>query len=332
MTGTDAHSRARNIFLIMGIVLLGAVFMLVFASSGHAESWKIRVKSAVCVQGPIVLLGEIAEPVGDVSASQWQKLSTMKLWKASDRTGRVVAVSRAKLREIFQHYMGDLADRLVLPSQISVQTGGKVLDQTALERKAVEFIRLQAGVLEGEVEIKDLIVPDALFLRDSADKVVLSMSGKLRPGRIQFRISGETPDGKVIRSSTGTAFLNVWRAVPSAAMPLNRGEVLTPDKITFVRRNLAYNPNLWDGTGGPWRMARSLGRGQPFTTSHVEPVPLVDKGERVTLVFKGPRVQLTMKAEALGQAGLGQQVDVMNPNSKRIVQATVVGRGLVMVR
>lgn len=79
-------------------------------------------------------------------------------------------------------------------------------------------------------------------------------------------------------------------------------------------------------------MTRTLGRSQVFTQSHIEPVPLIEKGELVTLMYKNSRVQLSIKAEALGEASVGQQVAVRNLQSKKTVLATVVADDMVMVR
>ena len=60
--------------------------------------------------------------------------------------------------------------------------------------------------------------------------------------------------------------------------------------------------------------------------------PLIEKGERVQLIYQGKKVKLTIKVEALGEASMGQQVEVRNLQSKRIILATVVGDNMVMVR
>ena len=120
--------------------------------------------------------------------------------------------------------------------------------------------------------------------------------------------------------------------MPVAAKPLNRFERVDQDKVSFRRVNLAYKSETWDGTGGPWRMTRSLGRGQVFTRAHLEQVPHIEKGERVTLMYSNTRVKLSIKAEALGEASIGQQVSVRNLQSNKTILATVVGDDMVMVR
>lgn len=312
---------------------LAAILLSAPALTGAAgNQWKALVRNVACVKGPDVLLGEIADPVDDTARLQWPTLSSIKLWQASDRQGHVVTVPRDKLLSVLKYYMGDQADNLVLPSQLTVQTGGRVVDSDELKSRIVAFLTPRAKGLGGDVEFKDLQMPDHIFFPNLYDKLVISMSSDLTPGRNEIALSGVTPDGRVVSRRSAVVFANVWKAVPVAAKPLNRLERLTKDKITFRRVNLAYKNDIWDGTGGPWRMARTLGRGQAFTMSHLEPVPLIERGEMVTLVYNGKNIHLSVKAEALGEAGAGQQVEVRNVESNKTVLATVVDSDTVVVR
>ncbi|BCS86809.1 hypothetical protein PSDVSF_00510 [Pseudodesulfovibrio sediminis] len=294
-------------------------------------AWQAIVKSAACVQGPYVLLGEIAYPAGSMDDATWESLANIKLWKASTRAGRPVAVSRDKLRSILKYYLGDMVENLILPSQITVQTGGRVISGEELKSRVVAFLTPRAEDLGGDVEFKDFHLPRQIFFPNLYDTLSLS-ANDIVPGRNQVKIHGVTPDGKIVTSKAGTVFINVWKAIPVAAKPMNRFERVSPANVSFQRVNLAYRQNVWDGTGGPWRMARTLGRGQPFTLSHLEPIPLIEKGERVYLTFQGKRVKLTIKAVALGEAGMGQQVSVKNLQSNKTVLATVISDDTVVVR
>ena len=312
-------------------LMLLAAASVVLAASGR-DDWRGVVRSEACVKGPVVLLGEIADPAPGVDGRTWKTLAGIKLWKASSKPGRPVVIARDKLRQVLHYYLGDRVDRLVLPMQLTVQTGGKVLSGTELRNRVVAFLTPRAQAMGGEIEFRDLNLPSEYFIDEASERLVISLHDDIRPGRNQIKLRTVNSMDKVVYSKAGTVFIDVWKAVPVASQPLNRFERVTKDKIGFRRVNLAYRPDLWDGTGGPWRMARTLGRNQPFTMSHLEQVPLIEKGERVDLVYRGKRVQLTLKVEALGEASMGQQVAVKNLQSKKTVLATVIGDNLVMVR
>lgn len=318
---------------------LALVCVLVFGTAsgiGAAEKpgndWRVMVRSAASVQGPVVLLGEIADPIEGLDARTWKTVAGIKLWKASTKVGRPVTIDRDKLRKVFRYYMGDMAKNVVLPSQLTVQTGGRVVTGKELRERVVAFLTPRAKDLGGESDFKELRLPMHFFFPNINDKLVISLANEIRPGRNQIQLRRVSPDGRVMSGKAGTVFINVWKAVPVAAKPLNRNERVTNQNVSFRRVNLAYKPELWDGSGGPWRMARTLGTGQAFTMSHIEPVPLIEKGEKVSLVYRNKRVQLTIKAEALGEAGMGQQVSVRNLQSNKTILATVVGDDMVMTR
>ena len=262
----------------------------------------------------------------------WKTIASIKLWKAATKPGRPVTVSQERLRKILKYYMGDKVNNLVLPNQLTVQTGGRVITHEELRPRIVAFLTPRANDLGGDIEFKNLKFPSTMFFKNSSDRLVIGLKSDLKPGRNQFKLHGVASDGTVVSRKAGTVFINVWKAVPVAAKPMNRFERVTQDKVSFQKVNLAYKPNLWDGTGGPWRMTRTLGRSQPFTMSHLEQIPLIEKGERVQLIYQGKKVKLTIKVEALGEASMGQQVEVRNLQSKRIILATVVGDNMVMVR
>jgi len=316
--------------------VIAACWAIVFAMPSLAgaagNAWQALVKSEACVQGKNVILGEIAVPLDDMARQQWETLSGIKLWKASEKKGRPVSISRGKLQKVLEYYMGDVANNLVLPSQLTVQTGGRVIGGDEIKNRVVAFLTPRAKDLGGDVEYKNLNLPRHMFFPNMYDKLAISMKSDVKPGNNRIRLNGVTPDGKVVSRKTGTVFLNVWKAMPVAAKPLNRFERLTKNKVSFRRVNLAYKPAIWDGSGGPWRMARTLGAGQVFTLSHLEPVPLIEKGERVTLLYQGKRIQLRITAEALGEAGIGQQVTVRNLQSRKTILATVVSDDTVVVR
>lgn len=318
---------------LVAVAILGTVSAL-SAGTGPVVGgeWRLMVKSAACVQGPTVFLGEIAYPVDGVDERTWQTLSAIKLWKASTRRGRPVTIHRQKLAKVLRYYMGDMVKNLILPQQMAVQTGGYVLGNDELRQRVVAFLTPRAGDLGGEVEIKNLQIPMHFFFDNATDELKLELSSDIRPGRNQIRMKAVSPEGRVLSSKAGTAFLNIWKTVAVAAQPMNRAERVTPDKVAFKRVNLAYRPDAWDGKGGPWRMTRTLGRGQPYTSSHLEPVPLIEKGERVTLVFKRNRIRLSIKATALGEAELGQQVSVRNLQSNKTILATAISDDTVLVR
>ncbi len=302
------------------------------AQVARAEGWWLQVKNAAVAAGPAVLLGDIAEPRGELSAAAWKELAARPLWPAPEKAGHQTALTRERLAAMLRHYLPGEAEACVLPQQIIVQRGGGVQDEESLRRMVVAFLTERSRELNGELDITDLHIPEYVFYQGQRDTLNLAMNGPAKPGRVNLIIEVKGADGKISRRFAASAFLNVWRAVACSARPLNRLDVVSPDRVVFKRKNLAYYPTAWDGTGGPWRMTRSLGTEQVIGTDALEPVPVIAKGAKINLLFEGPNIRLSVKAEALADGGVGQRVQVRNLQSNRKVLATVLDESTVVVR
>ncbi len=328
--------RARRAMRCLWAAGLAALCLLVLAAPAHAvemrQGWWLQIKGAASVQGPKVLLGDIALPQGDMPASAWKEMAARPLWNAPERTGHQTALSRERLLSLLRFHAEDLAGACALPAQLIIQRGGSVIDAPEIEKRIVGFLTTQGSALNGDIEIKDLHAPDAIFLGDGRDKLEILPSSPVKPGRINLLFEVKGSDGKVLRRYAASAFINVWRAVPCPSRPMNRLEQVNLANVQFKRKNLAYNEGAWDGTGGPWRMVRSVGPDQVIRMVDIEPVPVIAKGDKVNLVFEGQNLRLNVKAEALSDGGVGQAIQVRNLQSNRKILATVQDASTVVVR
>jgi flagella basal body P-ring formation protein FlgA len=329
-------TQARRAARCLAASVLAALCLLVLASPAFAvemrQGWWLQIKGAACAQGPKVLLGDIAVPQGEMPDKTWKEMAARPLWNAPERVGHQTAMSRERLLILLRYHAEDLVSACALPAQIIVQRGGTVVDAPEIEQMLVGFLTKQAPALGGELEIKDVHAPDAIFLPSGRDKLELQQSSPIKPGRINMLFEVKSSEGKVQRRYAASVFVNVWKAVPCATRPMNRLEQVNLANVQYMRKNLAYNSNVWDGTGGPWRMVKSVGTGQPITMADIEPVPVIAKGDKVSLVFEGANLRLHVKAEALADGGVGQSIQVRNLQSNRKILATVRDASTVVVR
>lgn len=336
----ETASRPRAARLLAA--LAACVWLLAAASPGlcaqsaqqadSRQGWWLQIKGAAAAQGATVLLGDIAVPQGDMPASAWKELAARPLWPAPERQGHQAAYSRERLSVLLRQHLGDTAEACVLPTQLVLQRGGSALDGQAVSKRVVEYLTVQAQSLGGEVDMKDLYAPDAVFLAGPRDRVEIVPTSPMRPGRVNLALEVRAPEGKVLRRYAVSAFLNVWKSVPCAIRPMNRLEQVNLANVQYRRKNLAHNDNVWDGSGGPWRMARSVGADQVIHTTDLEPVPVISRGEKVNLVYEGANIRLNVKAEALSDGGPGQTIQVRNLQSNRKITATVQDASTVVVR
>ncbi|MCX8500952.1 MAG: flagellar basal body P-ring formation chaperone FlgA [Alphaproteobacteria bacterium] len=122
--------------------------------------------------------------------------------------------------------------------------------------------------------------------------------------------------------------------VPVALHTLQRGAVITTSDLGFVRlpaervprQSISDSSQLVGKT-----VLRDLPAAQPIRGSDIGTPNLVLRNSPVTVSLQNGAISVTMQGTALEDGREGQLVRVMNPNSKRIIQGTVRGVGLVVV-
>ncbi len=331
----EKHHEVRRISLIlpspMAVAVVLGLSIILWAGTAISQEinsdvpWRIRILEAATVSGPKVTLGEIAEPVGQMPQETWQSLAGRELWPSPAENGRPANVARTKLKDQIRRTLGpDLEELCLIPGSLVVQRGGRVLREAELQSLLVKTLTPQLSSLSGEAKLNDIRLPPYIFLSNSSQRVVIEPVNKIAPGRMPLRVSVLNLDNSVARRVTASAFLDLWVTVPALREPMNRGDTLNPDKIMFVRKNLAHlRGEIWDGVGGPHRLKRAVGAEQVIYLADLDQVPLITKGSRVTLIYEQGTVRLEVPAEAEADAAAGQLVAVRNLQSQRVVKAQV---------
>lgn len=326
-----AHRVAIMAPALAALALL--VLVLSPAGAGGADAgWRIRLLDAAVVSGATVTLGEIAEPVGPVPAQTWRELAATPLWPSPADPGRPMSVNRPRLQQALRGVLRETESLCLYPGTLVLQRGGTVLREGDLRALAVRTLTPALSAMPGEVSMQDYRLPPYVFLAHPQQQVVMENALAV-PGRNTLRFAVREVDGSTVRRFTGSAFIDVWTEVPCAVRPVNRDEVLTADKVTHMRKNLAYlREPAWDGLGGPWRLIRAVGTDQVIYQSDLSGVPTVRRGSVVTVLYESGPVRLQVQGEAMADGGPGETIPVRNLQSKRQIYAAVKDGGTVIVR
>jgi len=310
-------------------LLLVANWFVPGLGQAQEEGGGFWIKEWVAVQGERVRFGEIAVPEGDWAQKKWSELKDVLLWAVPGK--KVMVIPRQSLLTKLTHFLGDIASVCFLPKQIIIKQAAGGLGKEDLRKKIVTFLTNKVKILGGEINFRDFRLPEVIFWQKN-ESIRIELASEVRPGRNSLRFLVEDTFGNLVRSYTGTVFIDVWKAVPCAAKPLNRREVVYPTTVRFEKKNLAYvHGQVWDGRGGPWRVKSPVGKGQIFVMSNLEPVPTISRGKKVNLQFQGQFVSLVVPAMALEDGNLGQSILVKNLQSKIQVMAKVVDKNTVVV-
>lgn len=302
--------------------------------SSKEVTWRVRLFEAAVVEGEHVLLGEVAAPAGPMPGGLWDELSARKLWLSPDEAGRPQTLTRPKLQQAMVAALGkDFAVLCLYPPSMTLQRGGKLYDLPSVQELVVKSLTPRLAALPGESGLSDFRLPGNVFVAAKSQFLALEEPAKAAPGRLSLNFTVREVDGGVVRRLSGTVFIDSWAPVACVTSPLNKGDVLGPEVITYRRKNLAYlREEPWDGTGGPWQAARPIGLDQPILRSDLVYVPTMKRGRVVSLIFESGNVRLSAKVEALADGLGGETIPVRNIQSKRQIYAVVRDEGTVLAR
>lgn len=295
--------------------------------------WRLKIMPAAVTNTDNVLLGDIAVPLGKMDGSLWTSLKDKPLWAAPPEEGKPLQINRNKLSQALREALGaDYSGRCILPTSLAIQRGGVVFREEDLRRYVVNSLTPQMAAMPGEAELTEFKLPEYIFLAHGGQQVQLE-PGKLTPGRVPLRFAIQEADGTALRRVSGTAKLTLWITAPAAARPLNKGETLTPDAVTFMRVNASQMKDVpWDGQGGPWQVIRSVGKGEPILQSDLASKMMVRRGNILTLKYERGNLKMTIQAEALADGEPGATIPVRNLQTKKQVYATVKDGSTVEIR
>ncbi|MDR2489069.1 MAG: flagellar basal body P-ring formation chaperone FlgA [Desulfovibrio sp.] len=296
------------------------------------DAWRIRFLDAAIVDGPMVTLGEVAVPVGNIPPGKWEELARRSLWPSPPEGGRAVNMTRPKLQEAVMRTMQDLAPYCLFPGGMAIQRGGKLIGKEGVQAMISRGMAPLLASLRGEALLKDFRLPQYVFMEHAGQELILEPLHKIAPGRIGLRLLVREMDGSVKQRLTGSVFLDCWVEAPCSTVILNRDDLLDHNKVTFKRVNLAnVRGEPWDGLGGPWRVVRPVAPDQIIYRNDIAYLPTVRKGAAVTLIYEGKNIRLSARAEALADGMAGESIPVRNLQSRKEIYGVVRDAVTIMI-
>lgn len=239
---------------------------------------------------------------------------------------------------------------VVLVLQILVVAPGLLVGMTQAagvvgEVQSLEDIQtaVQEFVLSEQVPGNDATIsikPLDSRLRLSACSVPLLTRwspGSRSLGRVTVQVACSAPKPwRVHVQATATVEGLVW----VLDRGVRRGDVLSRNMLKQQAITIGSNNSSLRSSGYPivdlenwlgFAFARRVGGGMVLDERMLIPADLVKKGEAVLIVHESAGLQLQTKGTALGAAAQGERVQVRNTSSGKVLDATVVARGLVTI-
>jgi flagellar basal body P-ring formation protein FlgA len=129
---------------------------------------------------------------------------------------------------------------------------------------------------------------------------------------------------------TGTAMATVDAL--TVDHPIERGQVVKASDVAVLIRPKTDTAVVTDMKAVVGFAARhQLQPNQPLNTADLMKPEIVQRNDTVTIVYQAPGVTLTLRGQAQDAGALGDTINVLNSESKRVVQAVVSGPDRVSV-
>ena len=216
-------------------------------------------------------------------------------------------------------------------SAIRVERNATMIDTAQLAQQLADKLPSSLPLHRVELDAQfRLFVP----VGASTDIQVQQVDVKPETGRFsaEVRVPADDPDAVPVHVSGRIVGLIT---VPVLARPMMPGEVVRPEDITTAdyRADQIQAGGIMDPRELVGETPRHpLRATQPLRASDLQVPVVIKRNDLVLIVLERPGLYLTAEGRALEDGGKGSVIRVTNTQSKRTIDATVLGSGQVAVR
>ena len=298
-----------------------------------ADRIRITIDSQAATDEEDILLGKIADIDGQDS-QQVEKLKNISVSRAPlPGDTRVLEKSTVTLR-LKQH--GFDPEQLVLqvPDEFAVTRNYIDIDPEKIKALVSDFILNQCAKAALDAEIMEIQVTDGVRLpTGNISFNVLPPPNRDLVGKIPLAVQFDV-DGQFYKRIWATATVQVLADVVVTRKPLGRHKPITEDDIELRRMDLAQLPSNAitdpDAVLGK-RTRRSIGSQTVLRSNLVEFPPLVKRGDVVVIIAESNGLKITALGMVKKKGRLGENIPVVNYDSKKIIYAQVLDSSTVKV-
>jgi flagella basal body P-ring formation protein FlgA len=312
---------------MIGIAIATLTLLLLGGPIAAAEQEPAapRLKELVVVSSEVVRIGDLVENAGPASGTA--------VFRAPD-LGHTGSVPAARVIDALRPHgltgieTGGLSEVIVTRDSRTF-TGRDIVERIATAF-AGQFGFGQAENLSVNLD-RELRI---LHVEPSAGELTVArMNVEPRSGRfdIAFEIPGSAAARRLPLRFSGTITETVEAATLVRA--LKRGDTIKESDVLVQRRPKAEvgdDPLSADQAIG-LALKRPLRAGQALRAADAMKPEVVQRNETVTMVYEAPGIVLTMRGKAQETGAVGDLISVVNVQTNRTIQATIVGPGRVSI-
>jgi flagella basal body P-ring formation protein FlgA len=295
------------------------------AGPAAAQNALPALRANVTVLGDIVRIGDLVEHAGAVAE--------VPIFRAPDLGTRGAVPTERVVEAIRPHQLIDIDTRGI--TEVVVTRASRTVNAKEISTAVAKALESQYGLgdarnitVEFDRETRTLNVEPNI----AGELQIVSLSYNRRTSRFDATIDlpSSTALHWQVTRYTGTAIETV-EAV-TVDHPIEHGEIIKPSDLTSVRRPKAEGAVVTDPQAVAGLAARhQLRPGQPIHDADLMKPAVVQRNDIVTIFYEAPGISLTLRGQAQEAGALGDTINIMNVQSKRLVQGVVTGPGRVTV-
>ncbi|RME61272.1 MAG: flagella basal body P-ring formation protein FlgA [Candidatus Dadabacteria bacterium] len=322
-------------------IKIALIFFLIssycFADPVVVDSHKIKIigREKAVVTTPKVKLEDIADVY---STSQNDEEAVIRLKKIvvanSPKPGNKLALTAITVLQVLEREGVNLkAVGYAFPQSIIIERAARKVTENEIVKAIEDYLKKKALSAAANVSLLRIINFTPLFVPPEKTKLQVTRETPLQNGRERFTLLVESKGFKDIL--TATAEVQEIKEVPVATRFLKRGSVVSRSDIKLKKVNVRKLPP--DAVLSPEeilgnKVKASLSYEEPFRKNKLFLPPVIEAGQIVTMVYRKGLLEATARGKALKSGFKGDQIEVQNTSSKRVVVATVIDKGSVAVK
>ena len=305
------------------IPALALLFAVTFVTAAAAQTPALR--PSVTVTGDVVRIGDLVENAGAVA--------DVAIFRSPDLGTRGAVATDRILDAIRPHQLVDIDTKGL--AEVVVMRASRTITAQEISDRIAQSLSGHLGLGDArnisvyfDRDIRGLQVePDAL-----GQLQVLNLTYDPRTTRfdVTFDLAASPSLHRQPARFTGTAL----ETIPTITVqhPVERGQVLKASDLTILRRPKGETGAITDMSAVAGLAARhELRPDQPLHSADLMKPEVVARNDTVTIVYQAPGIMLTLRGQAQEAGAMGDTIGVLNVESKRVVQGTVIGPGRIAV-
>jgi flagellar basal body P-ring formation protein FlgA len=314
---------ARSIFVT---ALLAAAPMAALAQEKEDAIAGPVLRAQVMVESDVVLIGDVIENAGTAAR--------IAIYRAPD-LGTTGTLPTAQIINVLQaHQVIGVNTRDI--KSVSVTRLARTLEGKEIESQVAHVLEHRSGLgdaanlsLTFDHDVQDV----RLEASNNGSLQLVTMRFEPRSGRfdVTFEIASDVSSARTRLRFTGIAVETIEAAILTRSV--ERNDVLKASDVTSERRPKAEvgGEAATRSQAVGMRMRKQLRAGQALRAVDITKPDLVQRDDNVTLIYETAGLYLTVRGKALESGTEGDNIGVLNLQSKRAVTGVVVGRDQVAI-